>query len=187
MDLIRCLEAYIPYNEQEEADRLVLLSALRTQQDIFSRGNTIAHMTASAWVVNHARDKALMVYHKIYRSWSWMGGHADGQKDLLAVALREVTEESGVKQVRPVSQNVFSLEVLTVEGHEKKGQYVSSHLHLNVTYLLEAEEKEPLWVKADENSGVSWFGLREAVEASSEPWFRQRIYQKLNDKLELWL
>ena len=124
-----------------------------------------------------------MVYHKIYDSWSWTGGHADGEENLLAVALREVTEETGVSSVTPVSKDIFSLEILTVDGHEKHGSYVPSHLHMNVTYLLEADEEEPLTVCEDENKGVAWFGLDEALSASSEPWFVQRIYRKLNEKL----
>ena len=85
--------------------------------------------------------------------------------------------------MRPVSERIYSLEILTVDGHEKRGQYVSSHLHLNVTYLLEADPAEAVRCKPDENSRVAWFPLAEAVAASAEPWFRQRIYGKLNAKL----
>lgn len=179
------LQRYKPFNEQEEKDRDLILSCLREQKDLFTRENRLAHMTASAWVVNEMRDKVLMAYHKIYQSWSWLGGHADGETDLLAVAVREVQEESGVMGVRPVSEEIYSLESLTVDGHWKRGEYVSSHLHLNVCYLLEASEKEALRCKPDENSGVAWFSLEEAVKASSEPWFREHVYQKLNRKLEL--
>ena len=113
----------------------------------------------------------------------WLGGHADGDHDLLAVALREAQEESGLAAVRAVSPELFSVEILTVDGHEKRGHYVPSHLHLNVTYLLEADPALPIRCKPDENSRVGWFGLDEAVAASSEPWFRERIYSKLNAKL----
>ena len=183
MKLIRQIEQYQPGNEQEEQDRKLMLYCLKHQENIFSRENALVHMTASAWVVNKARTKVLMVYHNIYDSWSWMGGHADGEEDLLSVALREVQEESGIRQVHPVTEDIYSLEVLTVDGHVKHGAYVSSHLHLNVTYLLEASEEESLHMKPDENSGVAWFGLEEAVKASSEPWFRERIYPKLNERL----
>lgn len=183
LTLIEKLQAFQPFNEQEARDKEMLLQQLKTQKDIFLRSNRTAHMSASAWVVNHERNKVLMAYHNIYDSWSWLGGHADGQENLLSVALREVKEESGVSHVRPVTDDIFSVEVLTVDGHEKNGEYVSSHLHLNVTYLLEAGEDERLQMKPDENSGVAWFGLEEAVEASSEVWFRERIYRKLNKKL----
>ncbi len=189
--LLRQLAAYEPYNEQEAADKTLILECLNAHEDIFSRENRLAHMTASAWVVNRARTKVLMAYHNIYHSWSWLGGHADGDADLLAVALREVSEESGLaaQHVRAADAagGIFSLEVLTVDGHEKRGAYVPSHLHLNVTYLVEADEEELLYIKEDENSGVAWFTPEEALAASTEPWFVERIYRKLNEKVQkLW-
>ena len=175
---------YVPFNEQEARDKAVILRFLEQNDDAFLRENLIAHMTASAWVVNPKRDRVLMVYHKIYDSWSWTGGHADGETDLLSVALREVTEETGVTDVRPVSGEIFSLETLTVDGHEKRGQYVPSHLHLNVTYLLEADDAEALRICEDETKGVAGFTLDGALAASTEPWFVKRIYTKLNEKLK---
>lgn len=183
MTLLQQIENYVPFNEQEARDKRFIAAALNQYGDIFTRGNEVLHMTASAWTVNRSRDRVLMVYHNIYHSWSWLGGHADGEEDLLAVALREVREESGVQNVRSVTEDIFSLEVLTVDGHQKRGQYVSSHLHLNVTYLLEADDTEPLTVREAENSAVGWFPLEEAVQASSEPWFQAHIYSKLNEKL----
>ena len=185
-EMIQKIREYKPFNEQEERDREVLLRLLSGVEDVYSRENLTAHMTASAWVVNENRDKVLMAYHNIYDSWSWLGGHADGERDLLAVAMREVREESGLARVAPVSEALFSLEILTVDGHEKRGRYVPSHLHLNLTYLLEADEGDALSMKADENSGVAWFGLEEAVKASTEPWFKERVYGKLNEKLRRW-
>ena len=150
--------------------------------DIFTRQNETAHFTASAWVVNPARDRVLMIYHNIYKSWSWTGGHADGERDLLSVSMREVREESGLTQVRPVSPAIYSVEILTVDGHEKRGRYIPSHLHLNCTYLIQADDTEPLRVKPDENSGVRWFTPQGALDACTEPWMRDRIYQKLIQK-----
>lgn len=183
--LIEEIRAYVPWNEQEERDKELILLTLESQGDIFLRENRLVHMSASAWVVNQEWTKVLMVYHNIYHAWSWLGGHADGNENLLEVAIKEVREESGVKTVRPVSENIFSLESLTVDGHVKKGFYVSSHLHLNVTYLLEAKEEDPLSIKPDENSGVAWFTPDKAVEAAAEePWFQEYIYKKLNEKMK---
>ena len=103
MDIVEAIRAYAPGNEQEARDKAVILRFLEEHDDAFERSNLLAHMTASAWVVNAARDKVLMVYHKLYDSWSWTGGHADGDRDLPAVALCEVREETGVKSARLVS------------------------------------------------------------------------------------
>ena len=183
-ELMETIKAYQPFNEQEKMDKVLILNWIETQENAFSRDNTVAHMTASAWVVNKDRSKVLMVYHNIYNSWSWLGGHADGETDLLAVAIREVKEEAGISNVRPVSEEIFSLESLTVDGHVKRGSYVSSHLHLNVTYLLEADAEEHVSVKEDENSGVAWFTLEEALNKSTEPWFVERVYGKLVEKMK---
>ena len=186
MTLAEALEQYRPWNEQEERDRAELLRRLQSGEDLYTRNNAAGHLTASAWVVSPDRRQVLMAHHNLYNAWSWLGGHADGDRDLLAVALREVREESGLETVRPVSPDIYSLEILTVDGHEKRGIYVSSHLHLNVTYLLEADPAAPVRRKPDENSAVAWFRLENAVAASSEPWMRERIYQKLNHKLALF-
>ena len=180
------IKRYKPDNEQEEKDKTLILEWIRNNDNAFLRENTVAHVTASAWVVNKDRSRVLMVYHNIYDSWSWLGGHADGETDLLSVAIRELQEESGICHVRPVSEEIFSVESLTVDGHVKRGEYVSSHLHLNVTYLLEASDEESLSIKKDENSGVAWFTPEKAVEASTEPWFQEHIYRKLNAKLKTY-
>ena len=82
-----------------------------------------------------------------------------------------------------MTESIFSLETLTVDGHEKRGRYVPSHLHLNVTYLLEADENESIRAKADENAAVRWFTLADALTNCSEPWMVKRVYGKLNQKL----
>lgn len=184
--LIDEITRYTPGNEQEERDRDVILAFLRNTPDAFDRSCLTAHMTASSWIVNRDRSKVLMVYHSIYDSWSWTGGHADGETDLLGVAIREAKEETGIRTVHPLSPDIYSIEVLTVDGHEKHGKYVPSHLHMNVSYLLEADDSEELTVCAGENKAVAWFSPEEALRASSEPWFVKRIYSKLNDKLFLY-
>ena len=176
------IEAYAPRNEQEAADRLMLLRAIDTLKSPLTRDNPFAHFTASAWIVNPARDRVLMAWHNIYRTWAWTGGHADGEADLLAVALREAREETGVRDIRPVSTEIYSLEVVPVNAHVKRGSFVSAHLHMNVTYLLEADDAQPLQIKPDENSAVGWLSLDQAADNRDEPYMAV-IYRKLNEKL----
>ena len=183
MDVIDQLRAYVPVNEQETRDRELILRYIEENKDVFTRNNRVAHMTASAWVTNQEHTRVLMVYHNIYNSWSWCGGHADGDRDLLRVAMKECMEETGVTGVKPLLETPVSVECLTVDGHEKRGEYVSSHLHLNVTYLLEADDRQTLQVCEGENSRVGWFTPEEALKASTEPWFVERIYAKLNRRL----
>lgn len=185
MSLYESIAAFQPFNEQEATDKEVILHALKSDPHCLDR-SAQAHMTCSIWTVDAAMKQTLMVYHNVYDSWSWIGGHADGEHDLAAVALRELEEETGVANAHLVPcgpEGIFSLEVLTVDGHEKRGAYVGSHLHLNVTYLAIADPKEPLRIKPDENNAVAWMPLNEAIERSSEPWIRDRIYRKLIDKL----
>lgn len=232
MALYQDIASYHPFNEQEAADRHVMLRALKTNRFCFDRKSQ-AHFTCSAWVVNPEKTQTIMVFHNIYNSWSWIGGHADGCSDLAAVALRELREETGVEHARIVSpwecvdrpsrrpnadkkakasaneisnemasakeipnevvnasapsptSPLFSLEVLTVDGHEKNNRYISSHLHLNVTYLVEVDPSEALRVKPDENSGVKWVSLDQVLNMTDEPWIRERIYAKLLAKLNL--
>jgi len=183
MSIIEDINNYKPLNEQEEVDKQHILHCLKTQPNIYDRSNETCHMTASAWVINQDHNKVLMAYHKIYNSFAWLGGHADGQQDLKEVALKEVREESGLQDVRFASDDILSLEVLTVDGHEKRGKYVSSHLHLNITYLIIADDHQPLKVKEDENSAVQWFDIDKVIDASKEEWFKQRVYPKLNYKV----
>ena len=186
MDLLHLLKQFHPFNPQEAADCAEMIRHLKGGTSLYDRSNLSAHFTASAWVTDPSRTKILMAYHNLYDSWAWLGGHADGEQDLLAVAIREVQEESGLTHLRPLSNDIFSLEILPVSGHEKNGSYIPSHLHLNVTFLLEADPLAPLRSKSDENRDVAWFSLEDALEASSEAWLRQRIYSKLNQKLKLF-
>ncbi|MDF2547490.1 MAG: hydrolase [Anaerosolibacter sp.] len=181
MDWIREIERYIPCNEQEEKDKLLILQCMDSFNDILTRNNNIAHITSSGFIVNKTRDKALMIHHNIYNTWAWTGGHADGEEDLLGVAVREAQEETGVKNIQPVTTNIISLDVLTVLGHVKRGKYVSAHLHLSVAYVLEADEREPLVVKNDENSGVKWIPIEEIDKYSNEPHM-QEVYKKIVSK-----
>lgn len=180
------IKDYIPYNEQEKNDKELIEYCINKFEDILSRTNGLAHITSSGFIVNKTKDKVLMVHHNIYNSWSWTGGHADGDEDLLAVAIKEASEETGVKNIHPVFDHIFSLDILPVLGHIKRGNYVSAHLHLSIAYLVEANENELLVVKEDENSAVKWIPIDEVNLYSNEPHM-QKVYEKLICKIKVLL
>ena len=109
-----------------------------------------------------------MAYHNIYQSYSWLGGHADGDPDLFAVALREAKEESGITELTPFSREILALDILPVPAHIKRGKPVKEHEHLNVTYLFIAPTDQTLSVKADENSAVAWIPIADLPKVVSE-------------------
>lgn len=182
MSLFQDIKDYKPLNQQEVCDKEQMLQYMINNADYLERENKTAHFTTSIWTVNKERTKTLMVYHNIYDSWSWIGGHADGIEDLRLVALRELQEETGVQNAALVSPDIFSLEILTVNGHIKKGIYVPGHLHMNVTYLAEANENDTLIVKEDENQAVKWWSFEDALKVPKEPWFIEWIYKKLIER-----
>ena len=182
MSLLQDIHNYKPYNEQEEADRAVMLQYMEQNPDYLERENKIAHFSASIWTVNKERTKTLLVYHNIFNSWSWVGGHADGVEDLRSVALRELQEETGVANAALISPDIYSLETIVVDGHVKKGRYVPGHLHLNVTYFAEADENETLTVNRDENKAVQWWPMGDILTVSKEPWMVEHVYKKLIEK-----
>lgn len=183
MNYIKEIEQYQPFNIQEERDKALILQFIKHHPDHLSRDNLAAHITSSAIVVNPDKTKVLFAYHNIYDSWSWVGGHNDGDPNMLQVAIKEAKEETGIKDVKVLSPDIYMLDVIYVSNHIKHGVYVPDHLHLNVTYLLEASESQPLIVKRDENQAVAWIQLEGVFDKISEPRMVP-IYQKAFDKLK---
>lgn len=162
MDYYQKIKEFQPDNYQEKQDQAIILDFINQhRQTVLTRANPLAHLTASAFILNEHRDKALMVHHNILDCWAWTGGHADGEADLLAVALGEAEEETGIKDLRALSTKIAALDILPVPGHQKNGQYISAHLHLNLAYLLVAKEDQAIRNKADENSAVAWIPLED--------------------------
>lgn len=163
----------------------IILNFIRKNEDVLRRDNEIAHLTGSSMIFNENWDKVLMVYHNIYKSWAWTGGHADGEEDLLALAVKEAKEETGLKNIRVVSEQIISLDILPVIDHYKNDCYVSPHLHLSVAYIFQADEKEALSIKEDENSGVKWIPIKELEKHVNEAHMIP-IYKKIIKKASVF-
>ena len=164
---IEMIKNYVPFNEQEVKDKQFFIDCENIEQ-ILTRENERCHLTSSGFVVNKDKTKILCSYHNIYKSWTWVGGHADGDDDMLYVAMKEAKEETSIKSVKPLLNIPISLESVPVLWHIKRGKYVPAHIHLNVTYLLEADENELIETKPDENSGVEWLTFDELLNKATE-------------------
>ena len=185
MSLREQIERHIPFDESERKDKEYLLKWLDACKDVLTRENEFGHFTSSAFVVNEDRTKMLVVYHNIYDTWIFPGGHADGEENLLSVAIREVEEETGLKP-KVLDESIFSLSACPTAGHIKRGNYISAHTHLDVEFLLEASDKEPLAYREDESKGVKWMPFEEAIGENVVDFIRpvhKRLIKKLTTKI----
>lgn len=182
MNLRQEIENYIPFNEQEKKDKEQFLRFIDTFDDVLTRDNIFGHFSASAFLVNKKRNKMVVVYHIINDGWIYPGGHADGDDNLLSVAVREVEEETGLK-AKILDENIYAIQSAPVKGHIKSGKYVSSHIHFDVLYLMEDDDRIPLKYKENESKGVKWISFEEADDKTMCDFIRP-IHKKIIEKLK---
>lgn len=186
MNLIEIIKKHNPVDEEEDAYQKSFIQFLDKfpENDWGIRENLIGHLTSSAWVVNKDRSKVLFAFHNIYQSWAWLGGHADGDIDLLYVAQKETKEEAGIQRIKPLLEKPIDLSVQTVLPHIRRSQFVPSHLHFNAVYLIEADEDEILKHQPEENTAVAWIKKEELIEMVSEDFIKP-TYLRIMKKIEL--
>ncbi len=182
MNLKEQIENYVPFDKTEEKIKEYLLNWINTFDDVLTRNNEFGHFAASAFVVNKERTKMLVVYHNIYDAWIFPGGHADGEENLLSVAIREVEEETGLK-TKTLDDSIFAISASPIIGHIKKNKYVPAHTHLDVIYLLEADDKEELTFREDESKGVKWITFEDAIGDNIVDFIKP-VHERLIKKLK---
>jgi ADP-ribose pyrophosphatase YjhB (NUDIX family) len=138
--------------------------------DCLLRSCAPGHFTGSAWIVDRARRRALLTHHRKLDKWLQLGGHADGNPDLLAVAWREATEESGLAGVSAVSGEIFDLDrhLIPARGTE------AAHWHYDIRFLFEADPAEPLTVTR-ESRALAWVNLAEVASLNPEESMRRMV------------
>lgn len=182
MTLKEQIEDYEPFDYQEVTDKEYFLRFIDTFDDTLTRNNIFGHFSASAFVVNKKRNKMVVVYHIINDGWIYPGGHADGESDLLSVALREVEEETGLK-AKVLSDKIYAIQANSVQPHIKKNKFVPAHTHFDVIYLLESDDSVPLVYREDESKGVKWISFEDSEKDDIVPFIKP-IHKKLINKLK---
>ncbi len=183
MTIKQALDVFIPFNLQEQVDKLFFIKCLNTFEDVLTRENQICHICSTAFIVNKQRTKVLCAHHNIFGSWGWVGGHIDGVNDLEYVAEKEAHEETSIKHLKLLYNKPISIDSLPVGGHIKNGKYIPAHLHLCFTFLFEADENEKVKIKPDENSGVKWLTFEELIQGCIEPQMVV-VYSKIVEKIK---
>ena len=150
------IENFKPINKQETRDKEVILEYLSYFDNLLTRENNFAHFTSSAFIVNQDYTKVLMAYHNIYKSYAWLGGHMDGATNPLKVAIKEAKEESSISKLELITTDIISLDAIEVTGHIKKNNWVTPHIHLNVTYLFKANDEDFIHENLDENKEAAY-------------------------------
>jgi len=145
------LEAYISSCTQEEEYRRVMLMFMANYPNCFDRSLVVGHFTGSAWLLNKDRSHALLMHHTKLNRWLQLGGHCDGNANVLEVAIREAQEESGIGSIVSLSQDLFDIDIHLIpeRGNEK------AHYHYDVRFLLGVTSDEQI-VQNRESKELRW-------------------------------
>jgi 8-oxo-dGTP pyrophosphatase MutT (NUDIX family) len=157
------LERYNPTDEKEIADKAKMLEFLNSHEDCFERSLSIGHFTGSCWLVNRADTKFLLTLHKKIGRWLQLGGHADGDPDLARVALKEAREESGLRNIELLSNEIFDIGVHLIR--EYRG--IPVHYHYDVRFLLKTTDNDGDIQISNESTDLKWFEEVSALPPNS--------------------
>ena len=161
--LIQLIQNYSDRYPSEKV-AITMLSFIENHTNHFSRTNHHGHFTGSAWIINPDKSKILMTHHKKIGKWLQLGGHADGESDLLKVSQREAIEESGINNFVTISNEIFDMDIHEIPpiGSDPK------HLHYDIRFLLQADpDKESLTI-SNESHDVAWIPLDQIAHYNSE-------------------
>ena len=154
--LLAQLDAYNPINSEEIAFKKDMRCFITENEHCFERTLSSGHITGSAWVVNYSFSKALLTHHSKLDRWLQLGGHADGNTDIIAVASKEAEEESGLESLELVSKSIFDIDIHTIPAHKIEPE----HLHYDIRFLFKADENEILHVSSESKS-LKWIPLEQ--------------------------
>lgn len=150
-DLIKLLHSYHPSDNEEKLFKQQMIMFVEQHENCFERSLAIGHITASAWLLNQDGSKALMMHHTKLDKWFQLGGHCDGNSDVLAVALKEAQEESGISNIIPVNSSIFDIDIHLIPENSKE----KAHYHYDVRFLLQVVGNEKI-IQNRESKELRW-------------------------------
>jgi 8-oxo-dGTP pyrophosphatase MutT (NUDIX family) len=153
--LVQKLKRYHAVDAEQQAVKVRMLNFIEGHEDCFDRELALGHMTASAWLTNATGDQVLLTHHKKLNKWLQLGGHADGDADLLNVAIREAQEESGVPAIEPVSTDIFDIDIHPIPARLNEPQ----HDHFDVRFWLRVTDPKAVYIVGDESHDLRWFSV----------------------------
>ena len=151
--LIHLLQAYSPAHSEEKIFQTEMMNFIERQENCFERFLETGHITASSWLLSKDHTKALLMHHTKLDRWVQLGGHCDGDPDVMRVAIKEAREESGIGQIRPVSNEIFDIDIHLIPAKDQ----ICAHYHYDVRFLLETTSEE-LVVSNRESKELRWVG-----------------------------
>jgi len=158
--LIEQMESYVPFNDLEAKHKNNILKFLHEDDNNFERSNVKGHITGSAWLLNEDKTKVLLNHHRKLDKWMNFGGHADGDADILSVAIREAQEESGIENILSIADCIFDIDVHVIPANATKGE--PEHLHYDIRYLLWTPDQD--YVLSHESINLKWVDMKEALQ-----------------------
>jgi ADP-ribose pyrophosphatase YjhB (NUDIX family) len=162
-DLLRQLRAHLPIDTREREMLKQITDFVTGNETCFDRNLRVGHLTGSAWVIDQDRSHTLLTHHAKVGAWVQLGGHVEDDPDMLSAAWREAREESGLINVRPISDHIFDVDVHEIPETPKE----PAHLHYDIRFLFEADVDAELTMTAESKS-LRWIALDEITEITRE-------------------
>ncbi|MBT4289723.1 MAG: NUDIX hydrolase [Deltaproteobacteria bacterium] len=160
--LIRDLKEYQVKYPQEISLVNRVIAFIKNTPECFSRSHAEGHITGSAWLVNN-HQQVLLTYHKKLHKWIQLGGHADGNPSVLNVALKEAEEESGILDLKLISDAVFDVDIHLIPANSRE----SSHYHYDIRYLISAGDMKQFKI-SNESISMAWIDFKDIKSYSKE-------------------
>ena len=175
--ILDLLGAYRPVDEQDQNQAHQITEFIQSHPDCFERSHSQGHITGSAWVVDESHRKVFLTHHKKLNKWLQLGGHADGNPDILSVALREAKEESGLENIRALPIGIFDVDIHLIPPISQE----PAHFHYDIRFAFEALGSQNPKASAESHQ-VAWIDLERLSDVTSE-----EALQRMNRKWKEWL